>query len=78
MTTKDHLGNTVRGFEVIIARPGKINLRYPAKNSPLLTGKESINLMQAFARHGLQTIARTESWGQIEEFTMEEMEEIVI
>jgi hypothetical protein len=78
MTTQNNLGETVRGFEVIVARPGKINLRYPAQHHPLLTGQEAIQTMKELIRRGFKCIARTESWGNIEDLTLAEMEEVII
>jgi len=79
MTTKDKFGQKVRGYEVIVARPKeKYNLRYPAKDCPLLTGMESIEIMEKLAKRGFICAARTETQGTIEELTLDEMKDIVI
>lgn len=74
MTTQDRLGNSVRGFEVIVIRPKhKYNLRYP-----ILNGQDTIKTMTTLKTRGFDSYAQTESFGIVEQLTLDEMIEIVI
>lgn len=78
MKTKNRLGETERGYKVIIIREGKINLSLPCTGCALLTGKEAIKTMTEYNRRGFETIAETESFGNVEYLDLDEMKEIVI
>lgn len=72
MTAFNAIGEEVRGFQVIVARPEKkTNLRYP-----VIDGKRALQLMETMAERGRETLARTESEWCSEYLTLGEMRDI--
>lgn len=71
--TRDRQGNSTRGFEVLVPREGKKAIRYPAKHSPLLTGREALEAMEELARRGFDSYARTNGHGGEEILPLENM-----
>lgn len=71
MNALTRTGERVRGFQVIVVRPEKkTNLRYP-----VVCGREALLLMELMEKRGRATIAETESYGVVEDVTLEEMRE---
>lgn len=84
MTTKDELGQTTRGFAVIVHDVPKRgskktrDLLYPCSGCSYLTGKQALSTMETLKARGFRTTAYTETLGEPENLTLEEMRESVL
>ena len=64
----------MRGFTVIVE--SKPTVSYPARGCALLDGDEALRLMRTMQRRGLDSIARTEGFGIVEDLMLADMETI--